>query len=90
MNSRCSRLPVLRLTRWKETRSLVEAGAGVLQHARLVLGLPCMLAITADENVASIRVLEKIGLVFDRIFEHPSHPAPSRLYRMDLDPRLRH
>lgn len=68
----------------------VEAGAGVLQHARLVLGLSCMLAITADENIGSIRVLEKIGLTFDRMFEHPNHPAPSRLYRIDLDPRLRH
>jgi RimJ/RimL family protein N-acetyltransferase len=68
----------------------VEAAAGVMQHARLVLGMPSLLAITADENIASIRVLEKIGLTFEKMFDHPGHPTPSRLYRIDLDARRRH
>jgi len=63
----------------------VEAAAGVLQHARLVLGLPRILAITSEENVGSIRVLEKIGLGFERHFEQPGYPAPSRLYSIDFN-----
>lgn len=63
----------------------VEAASGVLQHARLVLGLPRILAITAEENVASIRVLEKIGLGFEKHFEQPGYPNPSRLYSIDFD-----
>ncbi|HWT99564.1 MAG TPA: GNAT family N-acetyltransferase [Terriglobales bacterium] len=63
----------------------VEAAAGVLQHARLVLGLPRVLAITSDENIASIRVLEKIGLGFQNHFEQPGYPSPSRLYSVDFD-----
>lgn len=62
----------------------VEATSHVLQHARLVLGLPRVLAITSDENIASIRVLEKIGLAFDRMFLQPGSAAPSRLYGIDL------
>jgi RimJ/RimL family protein N-acetyltransferase len=75
------------LQRFRSRGYAVEAAAGVLQHARLVLGLPHLLAITADDNVASIRVLEKIGLAFEKMLEHPSHPAPSRLYRIDLEHR---
>lgn len=63
----------------------VEAAAGVLQHARLVLGLPSVLAITSDENVASIRVLEKIGLAFEKHFEQPGYSSPSRLYSVEFD-----
>jgi RimJ/RimL family protein N-acetyltransferase len=56
----------------------------VLQHARLVLDLPRVLAITAEENIASIRVLEKIGLTFDSHFQQPGYDQPSRLYGIDL------
>lgn len=63
----------------------VEAAAGVLQHARLVLGLPRLLAITAPDNIGSIRVLEKIGMVFDKTFQQPSQSTPSRLYCIDLE-----
>jgi RimJ/RimL family protein N-acetyltransferase len=62
----------------------VEAASHVLQHARLVLGLPRVLAITADDNIGSIRVLEKIGLTFDRMFQQPGYAAESRLYGIDL------
>ncbi|HEX9449053.1 MAG TPA: GNAT family N-acetyltransferase [Dongiaceae bacterium] len=62
----------------------VEVAAAVLQHARLVLGLPRIFAITSDENIASIRVLEKIGLGFEKHFQQPGYELPSRLYGIDL------
>jgi RimJ/RimL family protein N-acetyltransferase len=62
----------------------VEAAAAVLQHARLVLDLPRVLAITAEDNIASIRVLEKIGFGFDSHFQQPGYDQPSRLYGIHL------
>jgi len=63
----------------------VEAAAAVLRHAQLVLGLPKILAITSEENIGSIRVLEKIGLGFDKHIEQPGYDQPSRLYAIDFD-----
>ena len=42
----------------------VESAAAVLDHARRVLNLPRIVAITSPENTKSIAVLEKIGLHF--------------------------
>ena len=39
-----------------------ESAAAVLDHARDVLGLGRVLAITDPENAASIRVLERVGM----------------------------
>jgi [ribosomal protein S5]-alanine N-acetyltransferase len=44
-----------------------ESAAAVLDHGRRVLELPCILAITSPDNWGSIRVLEKIGLKFERL-----------------------
>jgi RimJ/RimL family protein N-acetyltransferase len=45
----------------------VESASAVLDHARHVLGLQRIVAITAPENLGSIAVLEKIGLKFERM-----------------------
>ena len=63
----------------------VEAAGAVLQHARLVLGLPRVLAITSNENIGSIRVLEKVGLDFDKLIQQPGYDQPSRLYTVDFE-----
>lgn len=39
-----------------------EAGAAILRHGLAVLGLPRILAIVSHRNLASVRVLEKIGM----------------------------
>ncbi len=43
-----------------------EAAAASLAHGRDVLGLRRIVAITAIENASSIRLLERIGLSFER------------------------
>ncbi|HEY3655724.1 MAG TPA: GNAT family N-acetyltransferase [Steroidobacteraceae bacterium] len=43
-----------------------EAAAAVLAHAKLSLRLDRVVAITSHDNHASVAVLEKIGLVFER------------------------
>jgi len=45
----------------------VEAALAVKEYAREVVGLKRLIAITDPENQASIRVLEKIGLRFEKV-----------------------
>ena len=54
------------LSRHRSRGYAVESGAAILEHARRVLGLQRVVAITSPENVGSIAVLEKIGLKFER------------------------
>jgi ribosomal-protein-alanine N-acetyltransferase len=44
-----------------------ESAAAVMRHARGALGLRRVLAITNPDNAGSIKVLEKVGLRFDRL-----------------------
>jgi ribosomal-protein-alanine N-acetyltransferase len=44
-----------------------ESAAAVMDYGRKVLGLKRIVAITNEDNAASIRVLEKIGMSFDRM-----------------------
>jgi RimJ/RimL family protein N-acetyltransferase len=58
----------------------IEAARATMQHASEVLGLRKVLAITAQENPSSIRVLEKLGFHFDRNVLLPNYETPSRLF----------
>jgi RimJ/RimL family protein N-acetyltransferase len=55
------------LSRYRSKGYAVESAAAILQHARRVLGLQRVVAITSPENFGSIAVLEKIGLKFERM-----------------------
>ena len=62
-----------------------EAASAVLDHARGALGMSAVLAITHQENVVSQRLLEKLGLRFERLVDLPSsngrpREAPLKLY----------
>jgi ribosomal-protein-alanine N-acetyltransferase len=61
----------------------VEAAAAVLAHARDVIGLPRVVAITAPDNLGSKQVLEKIGLRFDKMIDLPGYDQPSRFFTTD-------
>jgi len=54
------------LSRHRSKGYAVESAASILEHARRVLGLQRVVAITSPENFDSIAVLEKIGLKFER------------------------
>jgi RimJ/RimL family protein N-acetyltransferase len=60
-----------------------ESAAAVLHYARNVLGLKRLLAITAQDNVSSIRVLEKIGLRFDRLIRLAEDAPEIMLFASD-------
>ena len=65
-----------------EYRSLgyaYESAAAVLDYGRNVLGLQRVVAIADDDNTGSIRVLEKIGMTFDRRIRLSSDSPEIRL-----------
>jgi [ribosomal protein S5]-alanine N-acetyltransferase len=55
------------LARYCSKGYAVESAAAVLAHARRVLRLQRIVAITAPDNLSSIAVLERIGLKFERM-----------------------
>lgn len=57
-----------------------EAAAAVMGYGRTALGLKRIVAITSPDNEASIRVLEKIGLRFDKMICMPGSKEETRLF----------
>lgn len=57
-----------------------EVAAAVLAHGFGVLGLPRIVAITNVDNAASCRVLEAIGMRFERRVRVPGHADDSLLF----------
>ena len=55
------------LPRHRSSGYALESAAAVLEYSRNSLGLERVVAITDPDNVASLRVLEKIGMSFDRM-----------------------
>jgi ribosomal-protein-alanine N-acetyltransferase len=61
-----------------------EAARLCLAHGFAVLGLPEIVAWTIPENEASWRLMEKLGMRFDGMFEEPRLPEghPKRVQRL--------
>lgn len=57
-----------------------EAASVLLRHAREVLGLSQIVAITAPDNTPSQRVLEKIGLKYVQMINLPGDDEPSAYF----------
>ena len=61
-----------------------ESAAAVMAYGKTVLGLNRIVAITSPDNYASGRLLEKLGLRFERMI-HLSNDAPEvRLFASDV------
>jgi ribosomal-protein-alanine N-acetyltransferase len=61
-----------------------ESAAAILEYGHKVKGLNRIVAITALENQGSIRVLEKIGLQFERIVRLSDYKEDSKLFSIDF------
>ena len=61
-----------------------EAALAVMGHARSEYGLARLGGLVSPDNAASIRVLEKIGMRFERLVRASPEAAPVRLYARDL------
>jgi len=62
-----------------------EAAEAVVAHARDDLGIRCLTAIVSPGNSASIGLIKKIGLTFDRGITMPGEDEEISLYSMRLD-----
>jgi RimJ/RimL family protein N-acetyltransferase len=58
----------------------VEAAQAVMSHAKEVLELKRVVAIVDPANVGSIRVLEKLGMVFEKMVKLSEDDIDLRLY----------
>jgi len=57
-----------------------EAASAIMDYGQNVLGLSRIVAITAPDNEGSIRVLEKLGLRFEKRITLPEHEGESMLF----------
>ncbi len=62
----------------------VEAALAVKHYGRDVIGLKRIVAITDPQNAASIRVLEKIGMKFEKMVRLSEDDIELKLFAMDL------
>ncbi len=67
-----------------------EASRAVLQHARDDLQLATVTAIVSPQNSASIRLLLKLGLRYERAVRMPGDDEDVSLYSIDLNDREGH
>jgi len=67
-----------------DTGYAFESAAAVKDYGLSVLGLQRLLAITNKDNEGSIRVLEKIGMKFERMIRLTSDSPEIRLYTSDV------
>ena len=68
------------LSRYWSSGYAVESAAAVLAHARDILRIKRVLAITSPDNWSSIAVLEKIGLSFERMIRLVDHSPELKLF----------
>jgi RimJ/RimL family protein N-acetyltransferase len=61
-----------------------EAAAAALAYGHSAFGLPRIVAITAPDNERSARVLEKLGMGFERMVRLSEDGPESRLYAHDF------
>lgn len=57
-----------------------EAAAAVMAYGRETLGLPRIVAIVSPHNARSIRVLEKLGLRYERMVTLPGDTVELKLF----------
>lgn len=62
----------------------VEAALAMKQYARDIAGLQRIVAITDPQNAGSIRVLEKIGMKFDKMVKLSEDDIELKLFAVDL------
>ena len=63
----------------------LESAAAVLEHGKRTLGLKRIVAIVSAANHRSIRILERIGLQFERMLRLPAEDEEIALYAYQAD-----
>lgn len=68
------------LPAFRKSGYTAEAAGATVEFARSVIGLSRLVAITTHDNRASIGLLEKLGLRFEKAMRLPGDPEELRLY----------
>jgi [ribosomal protein S5]-alanine N-acetyltransferase len=68
------------LERFRRKGFAYESAAAVMGYGRNELGLKRIVAITSTDNEGSMRVLEKIGLRFEKMIRMPGSDEDTRLF----------
>jgi len=68
------------LERFAGSGYATEAASAVLHYARTVLGLKRVVGFTSPANTASIHVLQKLGLRYERTTMLPGFDSPSMVF----------
>jgi RimJ/RimL family protein N-acetyltransferase len=68
------------LERYRRKGFAYESAAAAMAYGRNALGLKRIVAITSRDNERSIRVLEKIGLRFEKMIRMPGSDEDTRLF----------
>ena len=71
------------LPRYRGQGYASESAAAVLEHGMRVLGMKRVVAIVSEANDPSIRLLEKLGMRFERMIRLPGDDEEIRLYAID-------
>ncbi len=62
-----------------------EAAAATLAYGRQKIGLKRIVAITTVDNVRSMRLLEKLGFLFERLIKLPNDDEELRLFATESE-----
>ena len=65
-----------------------EATVATLQHASRKFGIKRVIGVVSEGNAGSMRVLEKLGMSFERMFSMREDEPPVRLYGRTLSDRF--
>ena len=60
-----------------------EAASAVMEYGRTALRLKRVVATTAPENYGSIRILEKLGLRFEKMIHLPGYAGETSVYAIE-------
>ena len=61
-----------------------EAASAVIEHARVDVSLSRLTALVSPDNTASVRLIEKLGLIFEKMIRMPGEDKDVCLYAMQL------
>ena len=62
----------------------IEAAQGVMKFAKEVLGLKRIVAIVDPANAGSVRVLEKLGMTFEKMMKLSADDIDLKLFEINL------
>ena len=61
-----------------------ESASAVLAHGRTIIGLNRIVAVTSPDNYGSVRVLEKLGLTYQKVVKLSDDDQECKLFAADL------